>query len=160
MRNRTEWIALIVFLLLSFAAGGIGSLATVKSIPTWYQQLAKPNWTPPSAVFGPVWTLLYVTMAASAFLIWRQGTVGMGRAVLIIFLAQLALNALWSLIFFGARNPGLALVDIVLMWILIAAYTILAWPISRVASALFMPYWLWVTYATALNIAIWRLNRT
>lgn len=151
------WLSLLGFLLASFLAAGIGSAATATAVREWYPALAKPAWTPPPWVFGPVWTVLYVTMAIAAWLVWRRagwcGALGW-------WTAQLALNALWSPVFFGMHRPDLAFAVIVALWIAIAGTTVAFWQISTLAGILFMPYWLWVSFAAALNFAIWRLNVT
>ncbi len=140
-----------------FLAAGLGSVFTATSVNTWYPALAKPPWTPPAWVFGPVWTLLYAMMAIAAWLVWRRGG-DAARRGLRWFVVQLALNVLWSVIFFGGRMPGLATVDIVALWGAAIVTGITFWRISRTAGLLLVPYLLWVSFATMLNIAIWRLN--
>jgi tryptophan-rich sensory protein len=121
----------------------------------WYPTLNKPSWTPPSWLFGPVWTALYVLMAVAAWLVWKQGA---ARGAMILFGAQLLLNLAWSFLFFGARSPGLGLIEIVVMWLAVAA-TIFAFALkSRLAALLMVPYIAWVSFATALNAAIFMLN--
>lgn len=122
----------------------------------WYGTLAKPSWTPPSWLFGPVWTLLYIGIAVAGWLVWRK--TGRMETALWIWIAQLLLNAAWSWLFFGIHRPDLALVDILAMLVLIALFIVAARPISPIASYLFVPYVLWVSYAAALNFAIWRAN--
>ena len=121
----------------------------------WFESLAKPSWNPPNAVFGPVWTLLYIMIAIGGWLLWQNGR---PRVALTLWGAQMILNALWSWLFFGLKNPGLAFADIIALWIAILALTITSWKTSRAASAMFVPYLLWVSFAAALNFAIWRLN--
>jgi len=150
---------LIVFLAVCLGVGALGSIPTAKSVRTWYLTLRKPKGTPPSWVFGPVWTMLYVLMAVSAWLVWRDYGWG-ARAALTIFFAQLALNLAWSGIFFGARRPGAALAEIVLLWLAIAFNIFVFSRLTPWAGYLLVPYLLWVTYAMYLNFAIWRLNRT
>lgn len=149
------YLGLAGWLLASFAAGGIGA----QFMPgAWYAALNKPSWTPPGAVFGPVWTVLYVLMGVAAWLVWRkEGFAGAGAA-LTLFLVQLGLNALWSYLFFGRHRPDLALVDIVVLWALILVVTLLFWRHSPVAGGMMAPYLLWVSFASALNFSIWRLN--
>jgi len=126
---------------------------------TWYAQLAKPTWTPPNWLFGPVWTLLYIAMAVAAWLVWRERTGHRRVAVpLVAYTLQLVANGLWSWFFFGHHRIGLALADITLMWVLIAVTIALFWPIRRAAAWLLVPYLAWVSYAGALNWALWRLN--
>jgi translocator protein len=143
----------IVVGLLVLAAALFGGMFTPGD---WYASLEKPSWNPPGWVFGPVWTILYVMIAIAGWLAWR----GRDRSRLPITLwgGQLLLNALWSWLFFGLERSGFAFVDIVILWLLIAAFIVSAWRISRPASLLFVPYALWVGFAAALNFAIWRLN--
>lgn len=153
--DRRPWLGLLGWLLITAAAAAFGG----QFMPgPWYADLAKPSWTPPGALFGPVWTLLYIMMAVAAWLVWRRrGTAGVGLA-LSLWVLQLVLNALWSWLFFGRQQIGLALVDIALLWLLIAA-TILAFrAVHRGAALLLVPYLAWVSFASALNWALWRLN--
>ena len=140
-------------------AGVIGSLFTISAIPTWYATLAKPALNPPSWIFGPVWTTLYLLMGIAAFLVWRKGLDRKDvRKALGVFLIQLALNAIWSIIFFGLHSPFAALIDIVLMWLAIVWTMTLFYRISKPATWLLVPYILWVSFATYLNYSIWILN--
>ena len=141
--------------MVCFAVAGLGGLATTPNIPNWYAGLAKPSWTPPGWLFGPVWSVLYLSMAVAAWLVWRKGN---AVVPLILFAVQLAFNAAWSWLFFGLHNPGAAFVDIVLLWAAIVATTIVFWRRSLVAGLLFVPYLAWVSFAAVLNFAIWRLN--
>jgi benzodiazapine receptor len=152
-------LALVVFILLTFAVAGLGGLATRNGLPGWYSTLAKPSWTPPSWVFGPVWTLLYTTMAVAAWLVLLRGGWNGARGALILFAVHLAVNAAWSVLFFGCHRPGLALVDIVILWGMILALIVAFRRISAGAALLLVPYLLWVSFATVLNGAIWWLNR-
>jgi len=124
----------------------------------FYAQLARPSWAPPASLFGPVWTLLYALMAVAAWLVWRAGGWRARRPALTLFVAQLALNALWSWLFFAWHQGGLALADIVLLWTLVVATLIAFWQASPLAAALLVPYQLWVGFAAALNYSVWRLN--
>ena len=124
----------------------------------YYASLAKPSWSPPAWVFGPVWTALYLMMAVAAWLVWRQGGWRAQRAPLSLYLLQLALNALWTPVFFGLRSPGLALVVIVSLGAAIVLTGRAFRPVSRVASWLLIPYLVWVVFAAALNFSIWRLQ--
>ena len=119
------------------------------------RNLAKPSWTPPNWLFGPVWSCLYLGMAVAAWLVWRQGS---GFLPMALFATQLLLNAAWSWLFFALHIPGVAFVEIVLLWAAIAATTIVFWRRSILAGLLFVPYWAWVSYASVLNFSIWRLN--
>lgn len=157
-RPRHSWLGLIVLVALCFAAAAVGSAATVPRIDEWYAHLAKPAWTPPSGVFGPVWSFLYASMAVAAWLVWRQEGLRGARVALGLFAVQLALNVAWSWLFFGLRSPGLALVDVVLLLAAILATLIAFWRRSIAAGALMAPYLGWVGFASALNLAIWRMN--
>lgn len=141
-------------------AGAIGSLFTVRAIPVWYGTLEKPALNPPSWVFGPVWTALYALMGISAFLVYQKGWNRKDvKFALGVFGVQLLLNALWSIIFFGLRQPGIACVDIVLLWISILFTMMFFAKISKPASWLLLPYLVWVSFASYLNISIAMLNR-
>jgi benzodiazapine receptor len=148
-------LALLGFLLVTFAVAGISGVATSHAIRDWYPTIAKPAWNPPGWMFGPVWTVLYAMMAVAACLVWRQA--GWGGA-LMLFGVQLAFNAAWSPLFFGLHRIDLALMDIVLLWGAIVATTVAFWKVTPVAGWLFVPYLAWVSFATVLNFAIWRLN--
>ena len=151
-----EWLALAIAVLVCFGAAALGSWATVRGLRVWYPALRKPSWNPPNAVFGPVWTILYLAMAASVWLVWRSGsdvTLAVG-----LFALQLALNVAWSVVFFGQRNPRGGLVVIVGLWLAIAATLVAFVSIDPLAGALFIPYLAWVTFASVLNGAIARLN--
>ena len=153
-------LVLIAFIIVCFAAAGLGSLATASQVAPggWYDTLDKPFFTPPSWLFGPVWTLLYLAMAVSGWLVWRERGFAGARTALALFFAQLALNSLWSILFFGLESPGLGLVEILVLWAVIFL-TIRAFrPISRPAAVLLIPYLAWVTFATFLNAGIWWLN--
>lgn len=155
---KSRWLPLILFLVLAFAAAGLGALATASSVDTWYGSLEKPAWNPPRAVFGPVWTILYILMAVATWRVWRVGDPLSARVTVALYALQLALNALWSILFFGRQSPGAALVDILALWLVLAVIFIRFWNRDRIAAALWAPYLLWVSFAIALNTAIWRLN--
>ncbi|MFN3408930.1 MAG: TspO/MBR family protein [Limisphaerales bacterium] len=125
----------------------------------WYAQLAKPDWNPPSWIFGPVWTALYLMMAVAAWLVWQRGGWAVQWRPLLAFVVQWALNALWSPLFFGWRRPDLAFVEILLLWLAVAASLGLFWRVSRMAGWLLVPYLGWVTFAAWLNFTLWQLNR-
>jgi tryptophan-rich sensory protein len=148
-------LALFVFVVISFIPAIVGGLFVPGQ---WYAQLAKPSWTPPGYVFGPVWTALYATMAVAGWLVWRARDVSSVQGALVVFALQLALNGLWSGIFFGMHRPGLAFANITVLWVSILATLILFWQIRPLAGVLFVPYFLWVSFASALNYAIWQLN--
>ena len=152
--RRRAWAGLIPFVLAVAAAALIGVLG-VTGTAAEYRNLDQPSWAPPSWLFGPVWTVLYAMIAVAGWLVWRR--TGWNRA-LTVYAVQLALNAIWTPIFFGFGRYGLALADIVVLWVLIGATVWLFRPVSRTAAWLLVPYWAWVTFATALNAAIWHAN--
>jgi len=157
MSGIKQVIGLVGWLLLSFAAAAIGALVSVQAAD-FYRQLAQPSWAPPASVFGPVWSVLYVLMGVAAWLAWREGGWHRQRGVLVLFVLQLAVNALWSWLFFGWHRGALAFADIVLLWLLIVATVIGFWRVRPLAGALLLPYLGWVSFATALNFAVWQLN--
>lgn len=124
----------------------------------YYAALAKPAWAPPPWIFGPVWTVLYLMMAVAAWLVWREGGWRAQRGPLTLYLVQLVLNALWTPLFFGLRNPGLAFFEIVLLGVAIVLTGRAFRPVSRLAAWMFVPYLIWVVFAAALNFSIWRLQ--
>ena len=155
----SDIIKLIVSLVACEGAGGIGAIFTTPAIPTWYARLKKPGFTPPNSVFGPVWITLYLLMAVSVFLVWREGlTQDSARIAFIVFWVQLVLNILWSVVFFGFRTPIGGLVMIIFLWLAILATIILSFQVSAIAGALLIPYLIWVTIAANLNFQVWRLN--
>jgi len=156
----SRWLALVLFLLAAFAAAAIGGVATATSVQTWYPTLAKPPWNPPSWVFGPAWTLLYGLMSVAAWRVWvRRAELGAkATTVLRLHGLQLVLNALWSLLFFGLQRPDLALIEIVVLWTILAIIQLQLKTLDRLAAWLWAPYLGWVTFATTLNLAIWYLN--
>ena len=150
---------LIVAIVVSELAGVIGSLFTFSSVTSWYAGIVKPALNPPSWVFGPVWTILYLWLGIAAFLIWRNGWEKKEvRAALGVFFIQLVLNASWSVIFFGLQDPGAALLEIIFLWLAIIATIAAFSKISRPAVWLLVPYILWVSLAAYLNYSIWILN--
>lgn len=155
-----QYAVLALFLLVCLFAGGVGSIATSRSVAEWYPVLVKPWWNPPSWLFGPVWTLLYILMGLAAWRVWRSaGGFRGATAAMVLFFIQLALNSVWSWIFFWLRMPGVALFELVLLWFAIAATIKSFLPIDVLAAWLMSPYLAWVTFAGALNSAIWLLNR-
>lgn len=148
---------LLAALLVCFAAGGIGSIAT-RSAPAFYMTLSRPPWAPPAAVFGPVWTLLYALMAVAAWLVWKENGISGARGPLGLFVLQLALNALWSWLFFAWRRGTAAEVEIVILLIVIGLTVIAFWNVQPLAGALLLPYLAWVAYATALTFAVVQRN--
>ncbi len=173
---------LVAGILICQAAGGIGSVFTVPAVKGWYDQLAKPSWTPPGEVIGAVWMVLYLLMGLSLYLVWarnwqiEQSLAGRAarawnqisqklldgawqkQNIIAIFSMQLILNVLWSFIFFELKSPGLAFFELLMLWVAIA-YTIANfWRVSKLAAYLLMPYIAWVTFAGYLNFAIWQMN--
>jgi benzodiazapine receptor len=147
----------VLFLITCLGTAGLGAAWTNLSVGDWYATLAKPSWNPPNWVFGPVWTALYVGMAVAAWLVWKRQ--GRDRRVpLFVFGVQLVLNAVWSGLFFGMRNPGFAFAEIVLLWLAILATIVAFRQVSTLAALLLAPYLAWVSFAAALNWSIWRLN--
>jgi len=155
---KRPWAGLVVLLGVCFAVAWAGSAATTPKISVWYAGLAKPAWNPPNWVFGPVWLVLYCCMAVAAWLVWRPGGFAAAWRPLTWFGVQLALNGLWSWIFFGLESPGWAFVELALLWTAIAVTTVEFWRRSPVAGVLFLPYLAWATFAGLLNFTIWRLN--
>ena len=155
--TQKQIVGLAAWLIISFIAAAIGAAASVQAGP-FYTQLVRPEWAPAPSVFGPVWTVLYILMGIAAWLVWRAGGFGAARFALTIFLVQLALNALWSWLFFGWHRGGLAFGDILLLWAAIVATVVAFWRIRSLAGALLVPYLLWVSFATLLNYYVWQLN--
>lgn len=151
---------LVVSLVLPLAAGAVGGIATASSVSTWYPTLIRPSWTPPDWLFGPVWTLLYILMGIALWLVWRGGIKDHAARIAVTFFGiQLGLNLLWSVLFFGLRSLGIALIEIIVLWVLILLTAMKFYRLKPPAGWLMSPYLLWVTFATALNAAIWWLNR-
>lgn len=148
---------LVGWLLVTGLGAFAGSMASRQS-EEFYGQVTQPSWAPPSEVFGPVWTVLYLLMAIAAWRVWRVGGFAHARTALVLYLVQLVVNALWSWFFFAWKMGGAAFADILLMWVLIAATIAAFWRHSRLAAALLVPYFLWVTFAAALNFTVWQLN--
>ena len=150
-------VGLLGWLLLSFAAAAIGAVASSEA-GAFYEQLVRPSWAPPGWLFAPVWSVLYVLMGTAAWLVWRIHGFKEARTALALFIIQLGANALWTWLFFVWRQGALAFAEIILLWCLIAATAATFRRLNTVASALLLPYLAWVTFATALTFATWRLN--
>jgi len=150
MRN---FIKLVISLAVCQLAGGIGSIFTSSSVKTWYLTINKPSFNPPNWVFAPVWIILFLLMGISLFLVWKKGKKGLP-----IFFIQLFFNILWSVMFFGLKSPLLGFVVIIVLWILILLTIIKFFRISKTAGWLLIPYILWVSFASILNLAILTLN--
>jgi len=153
---KNQWLVLGGLVLLCLAVGGIGGAASSAAIDGWYRMIAKPSWTPPDWVFGPVWTVLYIMMAVAAWLVWKTGD--RVRPAMVLFFLQLALNLAWTFLFFNAQSPGLALVEIVFLWLSVAATMLAFFGRHVTAGWLFVPYLAWVSFAGILNAAIWMMN--
>ncbi len=154
-------LVLALLLLVVSAVGAGGAYFTASSVGSWYAELHKPAYTPPSWLFAPVWTLLYLFMAVAMWLVWRQEEaqeVAQMTPPQMMWVAQLVLNLGWSVIFFGLREPGLALVEIILLWSAVLATTFVFFQVSRPAGLLMAPYLLWLTFAAVLNFGIWYGN--
>jgi tryptophan-rich sensory protein len=150
-------MALLGWLAVTFAAAALGAIASADA-GEFYARLVRPAWAPPGWLFGPVWTVLYALMAVAAWLVWRVGGWRRQGGALVLFLAQLAVNALWTWLFFAWRLGGAAFAEILLLWILVAATVAAFWRVRALAGALLVPYLAWVSYACALSFAVWRLN--
>lgn len=159
--SRPNLPALALFLVLSLSAGVLGVLFSPRFSPSaaaWYLGLAKPNWLPPQKWFAPVWTALYVSMAIAAWIIWRERYHRGRSAAITAFCIQLALNALWAPVFFGWKNIDASLFDIVALWLTVG-WTMREFSrVKGAAAVILAPYFLWVTFAAAMNLAVWRLN--
>lgn len=142
-------IAIIVFAMASTGA--------IFQPGQWYERLDKPSWTPPDWAFPVVWTILYVAIGTAGWLVWRKAG-GTDHPAVVFWLVQIVANGLWSYLFFGRRRPDIAFWDVGILWLSIAAFAVTAWPLSPVASLLFLPYLCWVTVAAALNLSVWRRN--
>ncbi len=153
-----EAVGLVLFLALCLGIGALGAAVTASSVTTWYAELNKPSFNPPNEVFGPVWTVLYVMMAVAAWRVWRATDRETARGPLAMFALQLALNLGWSVAFFGLERTGAAVAVILVLELAVITTAFAFRPIDRLAALLMVPYALWVAFATALNIAIWRLN--
>lgn len=157
--NRAKILKLITSILICQAAGITGSLFTSPAIPTWYAALQKPSLNPPNWLFAPVWTLLFLLMGISFYLIWDKGLKNKKvRISIFIFGVQLILNILWSFLFFGLKSPFPAFIEIIILWFAILASIVSFYKISKVAGLLLLPYIFWVSFAAILNFFIWQLN--
>jgi len=154
-----EVVKLILAIVICQAAGLVGSIFTVPSIPTWYATLQKPSFSPPNWIFAPVWTILFTLMGISLYLVWRKGRGNKNvRNALLIFAVQLVLNVLWSVLFFGLQSPLYAFVEIIVLWAAILFTILKFFKVSKNAALLLIPYILWVSFAAYLNYSIWILT--
>jgi translocator protein len=151
--QRPFWQIWAVFLVLTAMAAMVGGLVRPGA---WYASLAKPAWSPPNWLFAPVWSALYLMIAAAGALAWRAGA---PQRTMVLWGGQMVLNGLWTLLFFGLQRPDLALIEIALMWLAIGLFIVSVWPVERRAGWLMLPYLAWVSFAAVLNGAIWWLNR-
>ena len=158
MHNQSkQMLGLVAWLAITFLAAAIGGAASVNA-SSFYSQLVQPAWAPPSWVFGPVWTALYIMMGVAAWLVWRERGCRPARFTITLFLSQLALNSLWSWLFFGWQLGAWAFANIVLLWILIVMTVVAFFRIRALPACLLAPYLLWVSFASVLNYAVWQLN--
>lgn len=148
--------AFVICFAVAFAAAAAGAIASVRAAE-FYQELSRPAWAPPAGVFGPVWTALYCSMAVASWFVWRQSS-HRRFAALAVYVLQLALNALWSWLFFAWRQGGWAFAEVLVLWSCVLATIVLFWRVRRVAAILLVPYFLWVSFASLLTFAVWRLN--
>lgn len=148
----------LISIALPFFAGGLGSFFTAPAIPNWYESLNKPAFTPPGWLFGPAWTILYILMGISFYIVWSKPNSEGYKPALILFLFQLILNAGWSIIFFGLKQPLYAFVEITVLWIAILATLIKFYNIDKTAGLLLLPYLAWTSFAALLNLFILKLN--
>lgn len=153
-------LKLVTSILVCQLAGVIGSIFTMPAVKTWYESLNRPAWRPPNSVFGPVWITLFVLMGIALFLVWRKGLAASGvKTALAIFIVQLALNVLWSLVFFGLKAPGWALAEILVLWASIVLTIVWFYEVVPFSGLLLLPYLAWVSLAAILNYSIWQMNR-
>ncbi len=158
--NPNDWLLLGASLGLTFIAAAIGGVVTARPVQTWYRTIRKPAWNPPDWLFGPVWTILYILMGIALWRVWRMGWDEVAvRLAVFLFLIQLVLNVLWSVIFFGQRQLGQGVVEIVVLWLFLLATTIAFFGLQPLAGWLLVPYIAWVSFAGFLNFTVWRLNR-
>jgi tryptophan-rich sensory protein len=158
--TKTLTLKFLISILLPLSLGAIAGMFTSQSVPEWYATLNRPSFNPPNWIFGPVWTTLYILMGTSFFLIWKQEASKVRNRAILIFLLQLILNFAWSFIFFYFKMIGLALVEIILLWISIVMMLIVFYKIKPIASYINIPYLLWVSFATVLNASYYILNRS
>ncbi|MEA0762086.1 TspO/MBR family protein [Xanthomonas campestris pv. campestris] len=157
MTKKAQWLGLVGWLVLCYLVAALGAAASIQAA-SFYAGLQRPGWAPPGWLFGPVWTVLYGMMAVSVWLIWRRGGWGGARGALSVFVLQLGLNGLWSWLFFAWHMGAWAFADIVALWLALVATIVTFARHSRGAAWLLVPYLLWVSFAAALNYAVWQLN--
>lgn len=158
MRKKQIQYSLFVFIIICLSVEILASYWTNQTVSTWYPELKKPAWNPPGWLFGPVWTILYVMIAISGWLIYKAAPSRKRSIALTVYAGQLVLNFIWSFFFFSLRSPTLGLIDIIFLSLLIILTIINAWPVRQLAAILLIPYLIWVMYAATLNAGIWFLN--
>ncbi len=156
--EKSNVLKLIVSIVLILGIGSLGAVFTTSEIPTWYAGLQKPSFNPPNYLFGPVWSVLYLLMGISFYLIWEQPAASIKSTAITLFIIQFALNFCWSIIFFKYHQLGWALVEIIAMWLFILLTIVWFAKLNKTAAWLLVPYISWVSFATLLNFALWRLN--
>ncbi|NIJ78873.1 tryptophan-rich sensory protein [Xanthomonas campestris] len=157
MTTRSQWFGFLSWLVLCYAVAALGAMASIQAA-SFYAELQRPSWAPPGWLFGPVWTVLYGMMAVSVWLVWRRGGWAGVRVALTLFVVQLALNGLWSWLFFTWHLGAWAFLDIVALWLVLAATIGLFTKRQALAAWLLVPYLAWVSFAAALNFSVWQLN--
>lgn len=156
---KSKFPAFVICLLIPLIIGAIGGFFTMESVKTWYTTLNKPSFNPPNVVFGPVWTTLYILMGISSYLVWLKRKIVSGYSwAVTIYFVQLILNLMWSFLFFYHHQIGLALVEIIVLLVMIIITAFIFYRINRVAGLLFLPYILWVSFASYLTYSIFILN--
>ncbi len=156
MTRRKSITGFLICFIVAFAAAAAGSIASIRAV-AFYQELTRPGWSPPAFLFGPVWTLLYACMAVASWLVWRENSPRRSTA-LAVYVVQLALNALWSWLFFAWRRGQWSFVEVLVLWAAILLTVVLFWRIRRAAGLLLVPYLLWVSFASCLTYSVWQLN--
>jgi translocator protein len=153
-------LKIIISIAIPLAAGGLSGFFTTSEIPDWYQTITKPSWNPPSWIFAPVWTTLYLLMGIALYLVWKNESVeaSIKRSAIILFAVQLILNFFWSLIFFKQHQIGWAFAEIITMWVFVLLTIFAFAKVNTTAAWLLVPYICWVSFASILNYTIWKLN--
>lgn len=154
--NKSTVFSCLIWVVICLAISGIAGWVTEHNIADWYVHLNKPSFNPPNWVFGPVWTVLYIMIGITGGLLWQRRQ--SHRKAFALFVIQLVLNFIWSFLFFGMQNPGLAAIDIIALWLFIALTIVYTWPALKSWTLLLLPYFLWASFACILNISIWMLN--
>lgn len=158
-KQKFKLFKLLISLLMPLGVGLLGSIFAGNFVSSWYSNLIKPSFNPPQWVFAPVWTVLYILIGLSFYALWTNNHPRKFKTLSRVYFVQLGLNGLWSLLFFGFQNPLLAFIDIILLWIFILIFIWKSYTLSKISAYLFIPYWLWVSFALILNLSIIVLNR-